>query len=50
MFHLAEDIDSVTLETRAESAQVGSGYEVVDAVATKIALDQERRINREPGV
>jgi hypothetical protein len=49
MFHLAEDIDSVTLETRAESAQVGSGYEVVDAVATKIALDQERRITREPG-
>jgi hypothetical protein len=49
MSHLAEGIDSVPLETRAESARVESGSEALDPVDTKIAFDQEQRITRKPG-
>ena len=38
MSHLAEDIDSVPLETRADFARVEPGFEALDPVATKIAL------------
>jgi hypothetical protein len=49
MSHLAEDIDSVAIETRAESARVESGFEAFDPVATKIAFDQIQRITRTQG-
>ena len=49
MFHLAEDIDSVILETRAESAQVESGIVAFDPVATKNPIDQEQRITKPQG-
>ena len=44
MSHLAADIDSFALETRADSARVEPGFEALDPVATKIAFDQEQRI------
>jgi hypothetical protein len=37
-------IDFVALETRAQSARVDPGFETLDPVATKIALNQEQRI------
>ena len=49
MSRLAEGSDSVPFETPAESPRVESGYETLDPVATKIAIDQEQRITRKPG-
>lgn len=37
-------VDSVAMETRADSARVEPGSETLDQVATKIALNQEQRI------
>ncbi len=49
MSHLAEDIDSVPHQIRAESARVEFGFEALDPVATKITFDQEQRFARNPG-
>ena len=39
-----DSIDPVPLESRAETAQVEPGFEALDLVAAKVAIDQEQRI------